>query len=82
MTIFEQGFMDFPLVGELLHSQIIRIPLLGQELIGFLSLWNAKLSFPIYFRKRLHRLCLDHFPILLDCGGIHGVERSFKFEIM
>jgi hypothetical protein len=30
-------------------------------------------------QKRLSRLCSDHFPILLDCGGIAGTERYFKF---
>jgi hypothetical protein len=27
-------------------------------------------------------LCSDHFPILLDCSGIHRGKRPFKFEIM
>jgi hypothetical protein len=70
------------LLGGLLRGLIIGFPLLGQELIGFLSLENEKLIFPIYFRKRLHRLCSNPFLILLDCGGIHWGKRSFKFENM
>jgi hypothetical protein len=27
-------------------------------------------------------LCSDHFPILLDCGGIQEGKRPFKFENM
>jgi hypothetical protein len=56
-------------VEGLLHGLIIGISTRGQELIGFLFLRIGKLSIPIYSKKRLHRLCSDHFPIL-DCGGI------------
>jgi len=33
-------------------------------------------------QKRLPRLCYDHFPILLDCGGVHWGSRPFKFKNM
>jgi hypothetical protein len=39
--------MDLPLTRGLLHGLIIGIPSLGQELIGFLFLWNGKLSISI-----------------------------------
>jgi hypothetical protein len=32
--------------------------------------------------KANKRLCSDHFPILLDCGGIQWGSRPFKFENM
>jgi hypothetical protein len=44
------------------------------------SEWEAK--FYDLSQKRLHRLCSDHFPILLDYGGIQGGKRSFKFKNM
>lgn len=31
---------------------------------------------------RLPHVCLDHFPIMLNCGGIHMGRRYFKFENM
>jgi hypothetical protein len=31
-------------------------------------------------QKRLLCLCLDHFPIVLACGGNKGGRKSFKFE--
>jgi hypothetical protein len=33
-------------------------------------------------QRRLHRLCSDHFLILLDCGDFHGGGRPLKFENM
>jgi hypothetical protein len=42
--------------------------------------WEVK--FPDLFQKRLHRLCSDHFSILLDFGGIQGGKQSFKFQNM
>jgi hypothetical protein len=32
--------------------------------------------------KRLPRLCLDHYHILLDCGEIQSARRHFKFDNM
>jgi hypothetical protein len=44
--------------------------------------WEAR--YPGLFQKRVPRLCFDHFPILLVCGGIQGGggKRPFKFENM
>ncbi|KAG6644345.1 hypothetical protein CIPAW_08G049600 [Carya illinoinensis] len=30
----------------------------------------------------MDRVCSDHFPIVLDCGGIQEGKRYFKFENM
>ncbi|KAG6653845.1 hypothetical protein CIPAW_05G104700 [Carya illinoinensis] len=40
------------------------------------------MQFPDVCQKRLPRICSDHFPIMLDCGGIQGRRRPFKFENM
>jgi hypothetical protein len=71
--IFYQGLMDLPFVG------------------GSFTWSNNRDSFawsgvgsPVSWctQRRLPRLCLDHFPILVDCGDFLRVSRSFKFEIM
>jgi hypothetical protein len=54
---------------------------LGLELIDFLFLWLGKHSFRVS-KRRLSILCLDHFPILLDCGDFHKGCRYLKFENM
>lgn len=36
--------------------------------------------FPDLNQKRLLRICSDHHPILLDCGGISGGWRYFRFD--
>jgi hypothetical protein len=41
---------------------------------------GSQVSWP--FPEKVARLCSDHFPILLDCGGIKGGARPFKFENM
>jgi hypothetical protein len=77
--VSEQGLMDLPLAGGLLRGLIISS---WSRIDRFLVSpdWEAK--YPGLFQKRLHRLCSDHFPILLDCGGIKGGVRPFKFENM
>jgi hypothetical protein len=42
--------------------------------------WEAR--HPEVLQKRLLCLCLDHFPIVLACGGNKGGSKSFKFENM
>lgn len=42
--------------------------------------WEAHC--PNLCQKKLPCVCSDHFPILLDNGGIHGVRGIFKFENM
>jgi hypothetical protein len=36
--------------------------------------------FPEVTQRRLRRLLLDHFPLLLDCGAPRGGSKYFKFE--
>jgi hypothetical protein len=42
--------------------------------------WEVK--FPGILQNRLHRLCSDNFPILLDRGSIQRGSRPLKFENM
>ncbi|KAG6667897.1 hypothetical protein CIPAW_01G132300 [Carya illinoinensis] len=69
------------------------IPLMGGEytwsnnhtwsrLDRFLISPSWELQFPDLNQKRLQRLCSDHFPVLLDGGGVQGGRRPFKFEDM
>ncbi|KAG7969632.1 hypothetical protein I3843_07G040700 [Carya illinoinensis] len=48
----------------------------------FLILPDCECHYPGVSQKRLPCLCSDHFPILLDGGGIQGGRRSFRFENM
>ncbi|KAG6641064.1 hypothetical protein CIPAW_09G047300 [Carya illinoinensis] len=41
-----------------------------------------EVHFPDVTQRQLPRVCSDHFPILLDCGGIQGGKRYFKFKNM
>jgi hypothetical protein len=77
--ISEQHLMDLPLAGGMLTwSNSVSWSRIDRFLVS--PEWEAK--FPGLFQKRMNRLCSDHFPILLDCGGIKGGVRPFKFENM
>jgi hypothetical protein len=77
--VSEQGLMDLPLVGgSLTWSNTSSWSRIDRFLVS--PDWEAK--YPGLFQKRMHRLCSDHFPILLDCGGLKGGVRPFKFENM
>lgn len=77
--ISEQGLMDLPLAGgTLTWSNFVSWSCIDKFLVS--PDWEAQ--YLGLFQKRMHRLCSDHFPILLDCGGIKGGVRSFKFENM
>jgi exonuclease III len=80
--IFEQGLMDLPLAGGLFTWSNNQENPIWSRLDRFLISpeWDAK--FPGTLQKRLSRLCSDHFPILLDCGGIHWGPSPFRFENM
>ncbi|XP_040995666.1 uncharacterized protein LOC121241872 [Juglans microcarpa x Juglans regia] len=71
--------MDLPLVGgEYTWSNGRAWSKLDRFLVS--PLWEA--HYPEVSQKRLARVSSDHFPILLDCGGIHRGRRYFKFENM
>ncbi|KAF5451980.1 hypothetical protein F2P56_027028, partial [Juglans regia] len=77
--IFDMDLMDLPLVGgEYTWSNGRAWSKLDRFLVS--PLWEA--HYPEVSQKRLARVNSDHFPILLDCGGIQGGHRYFKFENM
>jgi hypothetical protein len=74
---FDQGLMDLPLVGgAFTWSNNQSWSRINRFLVS--SEWEAE--FLGVSQRSLPRLCLDHFPILLDCGDLHRGSRSFKFE--
>jgi len=80
--ISAQGLMDLPLAeGSFMRSNNQENPS-WSRLDRFLVSPDWEVKFPGTLQKRLPRLCSDHFPILLDCGGIHWSPRPFKFENM
>ncbi|XP_041015022.1 uncharacterized protein LOC121257839 [Juglans microcarpa x Juglans regia] len=52
------------------------------QLDRFLISPEWKSHFPDVWQKRLPSINSDHLPILLDCSGIRGGRRYFKFENM
>jgi len=80
--IYEQGLMDLPIAGGSFTWSNNQDISYWCRIDRFLVSSDWKVKFPGLFQKRLHRLCSDHFPILLDCGGIQWGFRPFKFENM
>ena len=39
-------------------------------------------KFPTVSQRRISRLCLDDFPIVLEGGSFQGGSMSFRFENM
>ncbi|KAG2680435.1 hypothetical protein I3760_11G099200, partial [Carya illinoinensis] len=77
--IFELDLVDLPLAGgDFTWSNGRTWSRLDRFLVS-LS-WEA--HFPDLCQKHLPRLSSNHFPILLDCGGIHEGRRYFKFKNM
>ncbi|KAG6697656.1 hypothetical protein I3842_09G212200 [Carya illinoinensis] len=77
----------------LFYLNLVDLPLAGGDftwsnerawsrLDGFVVSPSWETHFPNLCQKRLPRLCSDHFPILLDCGGLQEGRRYFKFENM
>jgi hypothetical protein len=77
--ISEQGLMDLPLArGTFTWSNSFSRFRIDRFLVS--PEWEVK--YPGLSQKQLLRLCLDHFPILLDCDGMIRGKRPFKFENM
>jgi len=77
--ISEQGLMDLPLSGGLsMWSNNSSWSRLDRFLVSLD--WEA--NYPRLLKKRVPRLCSDHFPILFYCGGIQEGKKPFKFENM
>ncbi|XP_035551700.1 uncharacterized protein LOC118349876 [Juglans regia] len=77
--IFDLDLMDLSLVGSEYTWSNSRIWSKLDRLLVSPS-WEA--HYPKVSQKMLARVSLDHFPILLDCGGIQRGRRYFKFENM
>jgi hypothetical protein len=77
--ISELSLMDLPLSGGLsTWSNNSSWSRLDQFLVS--PDWET--NYPRLLQKMVPRLCLDHFPILLDCGGIQEGKKPFKIENM
>ena len=77
--IFDLNLIDLPLVGggaTWSNNQS------WSRLDRFLISPEFESHFPDIWQTRLARLASDHWPILLDCGGIRSGKRYFKFENM
>jgi endonuclease/exonuclease/phosphatase family metal-dependent hydrolase len=68
---FEQTPMDLPLAGGSFTCSNNQETPSWCRLDRFLVSPDWEVKFPSTLQKRLPKLCLDHFSILLDCGGIH-----------
>ncbi|KAF5476218.1 hypothetical protein F2P56_007951, partial [Juglans regia] len=77
--IFDLDLMDLPLVGGEYTWSNGRV---WSRLDRFLVSPSWETHYPEVSQKQLARVSSDHFPIHLDCGGIHRGRRYFKFENM
>ncbi|KAG6644474.1 hypothetical protein CIPAW_08G057000 [Carya illinoinensis] len=77
--VFELDLVDLPLAGgDYTWSNGRAWSRLDRFIVS--PCWET--HFPILCQKCLPKLCSDHFPLLLDCGGLHEGRRYFKFENM
>ncbi|KAG6669188.1 hypothetical protein CIPAW_01G225900 [Carya illinoinensis] len=77
--IFELNLVDLPLIGGPFTWSNNQT---WSRLDRFLISPEWECQYPDVCQRRLPRLCSDHFPILLDGGGIQSGRRYFKFENM
>lgn len=77
--IFDKDLVHLPHVGGM-HTWSNNQA--SSHLDRFLVSPSCEAHYSIVFLKRLDRVCLDHFPIVLDCEGIYEGERYLKFENM
>ncbi|XP_041009220.1 uncharacterized protein LOC121253280 [Juglans microcarpa x Juglans regia] len=80
--IFEHDLLDIPLAGGSFTWSSNRELPSWSRIDRYLVSPEWEAHYLDLIRKRLPRLCSDHFPILLDCGGLRGGSRYFKFENM
>jgi hypothetical protein len=80
--ISELGLLDLPLTRGSFTWSNNQVPPSMSRIDRFLvsPLWEE--HFSNLLQRRLPRPLLDHFPILLDCGGVSKGSGSFKFENM
>jgi hypothetical protein len=74
--------MDLPLASGSFTWSISHDPPVWSRIDRFLVSHDWEVRFPLVSQKRLSRLYSNHFPILLDCGGVPRGSRPFKFENM
>lgn len=78
--IFDLSLVEFPLLGKTFMRSNSHM---WFRLDKFLVSLECESPYPDVCQKRLPRLSLDHFLILLKCGGIIQREhRNFKFKNM
>ena len=80
--ISKQSLVDLPLVGGNFTWFNSREVVASSRLDRFLLSADWEEKFPSVCQRRLPRLISDHFPILLECGNLHGGKKPFRFENM
>ncbi|KAG6633159.1 hypothetical protein CIPAW_12G029100 [Carya illinoinensis] len=77
--VFDLNLVDLPLAGGAATWSNNQS---WSRLDNFLISQEWESHFPDVWQKHMPRIGLDHWPILLDCGGIRKRQRPFKFENM
>ena len=70
--IFDMDLVDLPIVGGEYTWSNNRS---WSRLDRFLVSPSWEIHYPTMLQKRMDRICSDHFPIVLDCGGIQEGKR-------
>ena len=78
--ISKQGLIDLPLEGGTFTWSNSREVALCSRLDRFLLSLDWEEHFSNIRQRRLQRLLLDHFPILLEGGNFQSDSWSFRFE--
>jgi len=76
LYLIRDSWTSYLLVGILLGLIIVSCSY-GLELMGFSYVWNGNECFPDVSQRRLPRILLDHFPLMLDCSVLGGGSRHF-----
>ena len=75
--ISEQNLVDLPLVGGNFTWSNSKEVASRSRLDRFLLLADWEEKFPSICQRRLSRLLLNHFPILLEGGNLHKGKKTF-----